>query len=170
MALLKRLRRDESGVAIIEFALVLPLLLLLILGVIDFGKAINYWIDETHLANAGSRWAVVDNWPGKGSGTTLQQAILKQADTGELRGQVEGTQGKGHAHSAVVCISFPNGTHHVGDPVEVRVSYDYRWLHFITSQVKLATPSTSVAGSSTMRIEANLDTDVSPYSSGCYPA
>ena len=67
-----RLRHDESGVAITEFALVLPLLLLLLLGMIDFGKAINYWIDETHLANEGARWAAVNKNPGSGSGLTVR--------------------------------------------------------------------------------------------------
>ena len=38
---------DESGQALVEFALVLPLLLLLVLGMVDFGKAYNYWNDVT---------------------------------------------------------------------------------------------------------------------------
>src|SRR5919199_1947026 len=84
--------RDERGVALTEFALVLPLLLLLILGMVDFGKAFNYWIDETHLASEGSRWAVIDKWPTKGS-STLQQYILSQLDTAELHGDNPGTQG-----------------------------------------------------------------------------
>jgi Flp pilus assembly pilin Flp len=162
-----RLVREERGVALTELALVLPLVLILVLGVIDFGKAINYWIDETHVAAGGARWAVVDNWPGKTSGTTLQQYILDSVDTGELHGDVAGTQGT--AHSAQVCVSFPNGTHKVGDPVRVEVSYEYHWLHYLTSQAGIA-PTTPITGSSTMRIEANLDTDQSPYSAGCLPA
>src|ERR687888_909114 len=72
--------RDERGVALTEMALVLPLLLLLLLGMIDFGKAINYWLDETHLANEGARWAAVGNWPGKGT-ISLPNYILGQGDT-----------------------------------------------------------------------------------------
>ena len=44
-----------------EFALVLPLLLLILIGMLDFGKIFNYWIDETHLANEGARYAVVED-------------------------------------------------------------------------------------------------------------
>src|SRR5438309_10995809 len=80
-----RLGRDDRGVALTEMALVLPLLLLLILGMIDFGKAINYWIDNTHLANEGARLAVVNNNPG-GTGQTLQQFILARAETAEQQG------------------------------------------------------------------------------------
>src|SRR5437660_292654 len=45
---------DARGVALAELALVLPLLLVLLLGMLDFGKAFNDWIDETHLANEGA--------------------------------------------------------------------------------------------------------------------
>src|SRR5919199_6301171 len=62
--------REDRGVALTEMALVLPLLLLLILGMIDFGKAINYWIDNTHLANAGARLAVVNGNPCATAGST----------------------------------------------------------------------------------------------------
>ena len=34
-----------------EFALVLPFLLLIIFAMVDMGKAISYWNDQTHLAN-----------------------------------------------------------------------------------------------------------------------
>src|ERR671936_2820662 len=116
--------RDERGTSLTEFALVLPLLLLLILGMVDFGKAINYWIDETHLANEAARWAVVNKNPGSGSGLTLQRYILDQVDTAELHGDVPGTQPT--AHAARVCISFPNSnSQNVGDPVKVSVTYDY---------------------------------------------
>src|SRR2546423_11636397 len=54
---------DERGVALIEFALVLPMVLLLLLGMIDVGKAVNYWNDETHLANEASRAIAVNNSP-----------------------------------------------------------------------------------------------------------
>src|SRR5215211_4186607 len=50
--LMRRLTSDERGVALVEFALVLPILLLILFGVIEFGKAFTMWIDETHLANA----------------------------------------------------------------------------------------------------------------------
>src|SRR5205823_10188157 len=74
---------DETGVALVEFVLVLPLLLVLLLGMIDVGKARNYWNDETHLANEAARYAAVNKNPGPQS--TLNQSILNQADTTELK-------------------------------------------------------------------------------------
>ena len=55
-------RRDEreSGQAMVEFALVLFPLLLCVAGVIQFGIALNYWLDMQRIANQGARWAAVN--------------------------------------------------------------------------------------------------------------
>ncbi len=37
-----------------------PILLLLVIGVMDVGKAFRYRLDETHLANQGARWVAVN--------------------------------------------------------------------------------------------------------------
>jgi Flp pilus assembly protein TadG len=154
-------------------ALVLPLLLVLLLGMIDFGKAVNYWIDETHLANEGARWAVVNRNPGEGTFSnpmSLQKYIQAQADTGELKSGRAGDDFAPAQDAMRVCIDFPtNGSTStsglVGDPVRVRVSVEYKWLNFITRQIGSA-PSTTIVGSSTMRLEQSPTT----YAAGCFPS
>src|SRR5881398_3714466 len=79
----RRTSPDDSGVALIEFVLVLPLVLLLLFAMIDFGKAFNYWNDETHLANEAARYAVVNKNPL--GGQSLEAAVKSDADSGELR-------------------------------------------------------------------------------------
>jgi TadE-like protein len=62
---LGRTRRDrESGQAMVEFALILFPLLLLVAGIVQFGIALNYWLDMQRLANQGARWAAVNSYPG----------------------------------------------------------------------------------------------------------
>jgi Flp pilus assembly protein TadG len=142
---LRSLRRDESGQALVEFALILPLLLVLALATLDFGKAYNYWIDSTHLSATGARWAAVNKNPGPGA--TLQESIREHADTAELR-----NGGTDAVPSAIqVCITFPDGTSNVGDPVQVTVSADYNFLNFL--QVETGVTSKTITGSSTMRLE-----------------
>jgi Flp pilus assembly protein TadG len=148
---LHRIRGDEAGAALVEFALVLPVLLVLLFGLVDFGKAFNYWIDETHLANEGARWAVVNKNPGSG---TLQEYIRDQANTPELR--TGGTSSV--ADPLQVCISFPNGEL-VGEPVEVTVSTSYTWMSFLG----LTATEKTITGRSTMRLEARPTN----YSAGC---
>jgi Flp pilus assembly protein TadG len=149
-------RRDERGAVLVEFALVLPVLLLLVLGALDFGKAYNYWIDTTHLSAAGARWAAVNNNPGPGA--TLQQTIRGQANTAELRnGGTDSVAGP-----VQVCITFPNGgSPQAGDPVRVTVSASYNFLNFIGSRIGIATRP--ISNSSTMRLEQAPTS----YSAGC---
>jgi hypothetical protein len=152
-----RLFRDERGNALVEFALVAPLLFLILFGVLDFGKAFNYWSDENHLAAQGARLAAVNNaTPGNcpdGSTPTSLQAYIKcNADTSEL------------LSNARVCISFPKGTPvKTGDPVSVNVSTNYTWIPLVGSV--FGSTSTPIAGSATMRIEA--DGSSLSYSAGC---
>ena len=129
-----------------EFALLLPVLTLLLFGMLDFGKAFNYWIDATHLANEGARFAVVNKNPG--SGITLQQYIQQQGTTSELVNGGTSSVPSG----ATVCISFPNGTAQVGDPVKVDVAVDYYWLPFIGNRI--SSTKATIRGTSTMRLEA----------------
>jgi Flp pilus assembly protein TadG len=140
---LRGLLRREEGQALTEFALILPVLVLLLFGVLEFGKLFNYWLDEAHLANTGARYAVVDSLPG---GTNLQQYIRSQAETNELRS------------GAHVCISFPSGTTNVGDPVKVDVSYT-TGVPVVSGLINTffggSNPtSIKVTGSSSMRLEA----------------
>jgi Flp pilus assembly protein TadG len=51
--------RDRGGAAV-EFALLLPLLLLLIFGIIDFGRALNAQITLTQAAREGARLEALD--------------------------------------------------------------------------------------------------------------
>jgi Flp pilus assembly protein TadG len=146
---------DESGAVLIEFVLLLPLLLVLLFGMLDFGKAYNYWIDETHLANEGARFAAVNKNPGPGA--TLQQSIRQHANTNELK-----NGGSGSVPNALqVCIDFPNGTAGIGDPVRVRVTSTYSFLSILTS--RLGITNKVMVSDSTMRLEQ----PPTNFTSGC---
>jgi Flp pilus assembly protein TadG len=144
--------REERGVALTEFALVLPVLMLIFLGMLDFGKAFNYWIDQTHLANMGARWAVVNKNPGAPA-QTFQQYITSLTNTSEQR--TGGTTSfPTAADAAKACVSFPGKTQAtaaVGDPVEVKVRANYHFLGFVG--LKIGFLSVPIEGKATMRLE-----------------
>ncbi len=113
--------RDERGVALVEFALVLPLLLLLLFGMLEFGKAFNYWLDANHLANEGVRFAVVNKNPGRRlPSQTLQAWVKAQGDTNEFRNG--GTSSVPTAAQVTIC--FPDGVTESdsGDAIRVKVA------------------------------------------------
>jgi TadE-like protein len=165
----KRLARllGERGQATVEFALILPALLLLILGMLDFGKAFNYWIDETHLANAAARWAVVNQLPdGSLGGTCNTQAsaiscqMNEEADTNDLK------NGGGSVSSPGVQISFclPNGTGRVGDPIQATAQATYNWFGFLTGPFGVPGLTAKViTAKATMRLEQPYNAATSNY-------
>ncbi len=57
----RNFRRDR-GAAAVEFALLLPVLLLLVFGLIDFGRALNAQITLTQAAREGARAASLPGW------------------------------------------------------------------------------------------------------------
>jgi hypothetical protein len=150
---IRSLLHRQEGQALVEFALVLLPLTLLLFGMIDLGRAFNYWNDATHLTAEAARFAVVDRKPQPGSGLSLQAQIRDQSDTAELRngGTPSVTDG------AQVCIDFPNGTSNPGDPVRVRMSFTYSWLPLIGK------PDSSIASTTVMRLEARPTN----YAAGC---
>jgi Flp pilus assembly protein TadG len=134
--------RRQSGAAVVEFAVVLPVLLLIVFGILDFGRAMNYENDATHLANEGARFAVVNSNPG--GSTSLADWIRAQGDTSEMQ------------NNSTVCVSFPTnaatGTSmQVGDPVQVTVAVNFSWLPYIGTAVGSA--SSTMTGKALMRLE-----------------
>lgn len=129
-----RLRRQdrESGQAVVEFALILFPLLLIVAGIIQFGIALNYWLDMQRIANQGARWAAVNNWPpdcpvgsavGACDGTpnpTLQTSLRQEALSNGLQGNV----------TIEVCYPANSGgtTEIAGNPVRVRLDSPFKLL------------------------------------------
>ena len=156
---------EARGVALAELALVLPLLLVLLLGMLDFGKAFNEWIDETHLANDGARLASVgypavvgscDGSTAANPNTCLTQYIRNGADITELKTGHGGGSYSPAQSAAQVCIYYPtnpstNTAGNVGDPVQVSVQVNYHWLNYLVSKLSLGT--TPITGQATMRLE-----------------
>lgn len=133
--------RCERGQGVVEFAMVLPFLAALVLVFIQFGKAINYWIDLTHVSNEAARLATV-NAPGIAN---FKSAVCEDLETGELK------NGSGEVNAATVKITYPLGptgtTRKIGDPVNVEVAATYHWLPFWSAG------NWNIQGSATMRLE-----------------
>jgi Flp pilus assembly protein TadG len=71
---------SERGAAAVEFALLLPLLLMLVLGTIEFGRAYNAQITLTNAARDGVRVMAIDNNPTSAK-TAAQYAAASVSST-----------------------------------------------------------------------------------------
>lgn len=122
---LRRIHNPESGQATTEFALILFPLLILVAGIIQFGIALNFWLDMQRIANQGARWAAVNNWPPDcprgasscGSPNTLQETLERQVLSAGLKGNV------------TIEVCFPNaGSKIIGDPVKVHLEAPFTFV------------------------------------------
>ena len=161
---------DEHGQAMVEFALVLVPLLILVVGIIQFGIGLNYWLDMQRVSNQGARFAVVNSWPGcelsdtAGActntvtcGTTIttssNQSLLSYLKCQAL------TQGL--RNSTTVTICYPNdgivdNDGEVGSPVRVQLDTPYSFRAIM----KLGT--IRLRARSEMRLENNTKPSL-PY-------
>jgi len=139
---------EERGTAMIEFALVATVLLVIVFGIIYFGRFIGYTNDETHLAEIAARYAAVDQLP-TGCASTLAQCIQQQAP-GELQA------GSGDVtKKAQVCISLlSGGTGQTGDTLQATVSASFHFLP-ILSFLNSVIPN-PVTESADMRVEVPI--------------
>jgi len=77
--------RGQDGAAAVEFALLLPLLVLLLFGFIQFGLAFNTRIQATNAAREAARQAVVgiDDWTDVG-GVPFWQIVRDRAGVSSI--------------------------------------------------------------------------------------
>ena len=160
---------SQKGTAMVEMALVLPILLFLVLGIVDFGRAINYWNDANQLAADGARFAAVDKNPGEDTATNadndFRHWIRIQADTDELRdGTVADPDNPGSTKPSQsttgplrVCVGKPGqgtlaeGDLTVGKPVEVVVETSYNLIPFLGANTQIG--QVTIRGTAVMRLE-----------------
>jgi hypothetical protein len=149
-ALRNALRSRERGQALVEFALIAPLFLVIVVGIIQFGIGLNYWLDLNRITNQAGRFAVVDHgWktpttPFTWQKNALPAYCLQPGHT--LQDYIESEPVSGGLQpDAYVC--FPTGNKAVGQPVEVWAAVDFTFLPI------LDLGTVTLKSKSTMRIE-----------------
>ena len=152
---MKRLNlRRNDGVAMTEFALILPIFMVIVAGMLGFGRVFFYWIQANHVANETARWAIVDRNPY--APTTLQAHGANSAST-------EFNDG---AQQTTVCITR-QGNKDLGAPLKVSVSKPFTFVPILNIG------TITIQASSTMRIERLGAKDAannaipSEYTEGC---
>ena len=149
-----RRRERESGQALVEFALILPLFLLIVAGIIQFGVALNFWLDMQRIANQGARWAVVDRYPLPTTDPQYPTCTKANAPCGtSLQAVLTGERiAEGEIIQPYIC--FPSGTSDVGDPVTVRMDRNFNFLAIVAPNGL----NINLHASATMRLEQEPST------------
>ena len=145
VAILKRLagrpRKAEDGQSLVEFALVLPIFLLVLFAIVDFGMAFHAWITVTNSAREGGRLGSVH-----ASAAAIQQRVRDTADT---------------LNQDDLTVTVTNADDQGGQPGEsvvVDVSYSYSLMTPLADLLNLVSGGTipntlSLDSAATMRLE-----------------
>ena len=108
-----RLRRDQRGAALLEMAFTLPLLLLISVGIFEFGRAFEVWQVLTNAAREGARVAVLPGISDAMVTARVQQyanaGVLDVGVTPTVTVQRDSTisYGSGTASGSKVTVTYP---------------------------------------------------------------
>lgn len=143
-SLLKRLCKTEHGAELIEFAMTFPLLLLVVMGIIDFGLLFQQYEVLTNAAREGARVSVL---PGYGA-TDIQTRVNQYLQGTSLTpASVTTTVGAAQTVSigAGLCASVT--------PVTVSYSHPYLFLSGIANYFGASFGTKTLTVTASMRSE-----------------
>lgn len=143
-------RYRERGASMVEFAIAATALLLMMFGILEFGRVMYTYHTVSNAARLGSRWAIV-----RGSGCavldhcnatsadiqTWVQSQVPMVDSNTL--SVSATWSTSTDPSVDCSASDPTGNNGMGHLVCVTVSYPFNFAVPFVSQTPLTLTSTS---------------------------
>jgi Flp pilus assembly protein TadG len=128
-------RTNESGQAVVEFAVILPVLLMILFAILQFGIVFNNYIQVTAAAREGARKAAVSRSLGTAGAETAATTSAKAAAPGLTQSSIT--------------VTYPNSpTFAQGSDVTVQVTYPYS-----ISILGIIVKSGNLTSSTTMRVE-----------------
>lgn len=139
-----RHKKNESGQSLVEFALVLPVLALLILGIVDFGMAFHGVVTVNTAAREGARQGVIlSNNDGPTDSSTVVQAVRRVTAT--LPGEEDRLNiwiNDDEAFVAGAGEESPFELPPSGSEMTVKVTYDYDLITPLPAFTGITSPLT----------------------------
>jgi Flp pilus assembly protein TadG len=134
--------RSEKGVALVEAAITIPLLLLVSAGIFEFGRAYQTWQVITNAAREGARVAVLPS----ATSAAVQQRVRDYMQAGQLSRWSTASITVDSAATLTVGGSTTSAS---------RVTVDYPFTFVVLQPIaRLITPSTTLGSAMTMSAQA----------------
>jgi hypothetical protein len=154
--MIRRVIRGERAQSLVEFAFVVPMLLILVFGIIDFGLGLRAYISVSSATREGARYAAVGNpagtftsgGSGECNGSTTTTVVGKTCNT--LNGlDLENVED--------VTVTYPDGKA-PGESVVVEMEYEYEYITPVQRIVNFLSggsisDSLTITASTDMRLE-----------------
>jgi Flp pilus assembly protein TadG len=124
--MVRKFLRRERAQSLAEFALIVPLFLILVFGIIDFGLGLRAYISLSNATREGARYAAVGNpagtftsgGSGQCNGSTSTSAVGKVCTA---------MNGLNLTDITSVSVTYPNGQL-PGNSVRVSASFEYDYI------------------------------------------
>ncbi len=110
-------RLGEKGQALVEFVFVLPIFLVLVLAIVDFGMGFHAWISVTNGAREGARVGTV-----QGSAAEIETKVRDATST---------------LNQSKLTVTTTNAQGSSGEAVTVKVDYQYDLITPLASVLSL---------------------------------
>jgi len=139
--LIRKKDKGERGQSLVEFALIVPLFLLLVFAIVDFGMGFYSWITVTNAAREGARFGVVG------------------ADSAAITDRVNDTAGSLSGPNLTITVDNATDQGGVsGEELSVSVDYEYELITPVSSLLNMISggslgPDINFSATSKMRIE-----------------
>ena len=144
-----RLASDEAGQAVVEFALVLPILMMVLIGILEFGRAWNTYQVITDAAREGARNVVVSGSTATNASVTqIVNDALARARLNTATLSTANPCPTGSVTAPLVCLTGLGAA--TGTPASVQIAYPYnftflgRLLRWTTGQSNVTLRTTFV--------------------------
>jgi Flp pilus assembly protein TadG len=126
---IRRLRSDQSGESaqsLAEFAIIVPVLLILVFGIIDFGLGIRAYMGVSSATREGARYGAVGNPAGTfvSGGTGECNGTSNSTVVGRVCSRLDGLN---LDNVEDVSVTYPGGNT-PGNPVQVSAEYHYEYI------------------------------------------
>jgi Flp pilus assembly protein TadG len=126
--------RRDRGQSLVEFALILPLLFIVVFGIIDFGMGFHSWITVTNAAREGARLGAV------------------HASEDEIIAKVHDAANNLDPDNLDITVTNADPeADHVGEPVSVQVDYQYDLITPLAGILHI--PTFNISSNAEMRLE-----------------
>jgi Flp pilus assembly protein TadG len=121
-----RIRRRRRGAAAVELAIVLPVLMVIVVGCVDFGRFLYYYIAVTNAAEEGAAFGSLNppaNYGVSGGTSSGWETAVQNAAVGEAPGlRMNGSSAPISASNVTVVDPPQSGV------VQVTVSYTFQTI------------------------------------------
>lgn len=137
MYILKKIMKSKKGQTLVETALILPVVLLILLGIVEFGRLFCNYLVVSNASREGARYA-----------------SLSKTDA-EVKQKINELVSAAGISQDDITISFSNGEdiRIPGESIEVRVDYDHNLITPIVGPIISDSGVIKLTSATRMRVE-----------------